>query len=157
MTEKRVLELEALLDAARSGDFGHGQPEPEAPAATPTVIRSRAEAELLAGDHGLRLQWIGEEPTGRARIRDQDGVWVLEGSQEGGGSLRMHGVIVEISERSFVLEGTIITEVAHVAGGKPCARTGEFLFLRRQGRPFWRMQDIDNPCSDVVDYIDMFR
>jgi hypothetical protein len=29
--------------------------------------------------------------------------------------------------------------------------------LRRQGRPFWRMQDIDNPCSDVVDYIDIFR
>lgn len=158
MTEKRVLELEALLDAASDAEPDAQGIEPESsPPSRRTAIHSGREADMLMGSHGLRLQWIGEDPTGRAVIRDRDGLLVLEGEQSrGGDTLRMHGVVVEVRDRAFVLEGTVVTEVHHVAGGRPCVRTGEFLFLRREGRPFWRMQDIDNPCADVVDYIDIF-
>lgn len=158
MTEKRVLELEALLDAASATEPEAQGMEPESvPSFMRTEIHSRREAGKLLGPHGLRLQWISEDPTGRVVIKDRDGLLILEGEQaRGGNTLRMHGVVVEVNDGAFVFQGTVVTEVNHVAGGKPCVRTGDFLFLRREGRPFWRMQDIDNPCADVVDYVDIF-
>lgn len=157
MTEKRVLELEALLEAATETGIEETVAPSDDRLSRKTRILSDKEAQKLFGAHRLRLQWISEEPAGRAVISDKDGLLVFEGEQRKGDQvLRIHGVITEVREGAFLLEGTVVTEVEHLNDGRPCIRTGEFIFLRRRGRPFWRMQDIDNPCAEAVDYIDMF-
>ena len=157
LTEKRSLELEALLERSK-GVYG-SLSEPDFYETLPgiTLISSETEADMLLGYHPLRLQWLGEEPHGTVFIRKKDDVLLLEGEQRNvENSIELRGVITEVRSGSFVFEGRVVSEVSHINQGRPCLRKGVFLFLRRNGRPFWRMQDIGNPCADVVDYIDIF-
>jgi len=46
--------------------------------------------------------------------------------------------------------------VSHINGGEPCLREGEMTFAITGKRRFWRLQQMQNPCNEVVDYIDIF-
>jgi hypothetical protein len=65
-------------------------------------------------------------------------------------------VITSIDAKEFRFSGEIITQVSHINGGRPCSRDGEFTFKITGKRKYWRMQQMDNPCDPVTDYVDIY-
>ena len=58
--------------------------------------------------------------------------------------------------KPLYVTGEIITRVHHINEGMPCERSGTFEFHAKGQRQYWRMQQIDNPCDRVADYIDVY-
>ena len=58
--------------------------------------------------------------------------------------------------KTFLVKGDMATRVSFIAGGMRCARTGEFVFEVKGNRKYWRLQQMDNPCDPVVDYVDVY-
>jgi hypothetical protein len=136
---------------------------PTAGSASETGLDAAARARLV-GEHLLTLQWIGWgdlSSAGRATVSDVGDHLVLRGEQRGVGEnasdyLRIDGRIVAATRNGFVFEGEILTRVHHIAEGAECRREGRFTFLTRSGRKYWRLQEMDNPCDGVTDYVDVY-
>ena len=130
-----------------------------APAQDKTVINSAKGRQLLLGRHKLSLQWISWDYFGSAMVVDKKGVLRLNGRQSGRGStdfVSIDGTITSVDEKEFTFNGKIITQISHINGGKPCTRDGEFIFKITGKRKYWRMQQIDNPCDEAADYVDIY-
>lgn len=124
-----------------------------------TVVRNDKARQMLLGRHKLSLQWISWDYFGAATVTNRGGVYRLKGQQKGRGSgdfVSVDGVINEIDSREFKFTGTIITQVSHIFGGKPCTRDGEMTFRITGKRKYWRLQQIDNPCDTAADYVDIY-
>ncbi|HEX8091257.1 MAG TPA: hypothetical protein VF762_20545 [Blastocatellia bacterium] len=124
-----------------------------------TVIKDKAAEVMLLGEHRLSLQWISWDYFGRATVAESNGALLLTGEQKarkGGDYLKIDGVITEVGAKEFKFDGTIVTKVEINNGGKPCERKGEMTFAIKGGRKYWRLQEMDNPCEEVVDYVDIF-
>lgn len=124
-----------------------------------TEINDRAAARKLLGKHMMSLQWISWDYFGAATVTNKAGVYTLKGVQNGRGNtdfVRVDGRIISIDAKEFKFDGTIITQVGHINGGKPCERSGEMTFRITGKRKYWRLQQIDNPCDAVADYVDIF-
>jgi hypothetical protein len=123
------------------------------------ALADSAERALLGGEHNLTLQWIGWDRPGKATVEEVDGALVLQGEQRDpktGDCLTVSGKIVEVAPRRFVLEGEIRRRVSHLCGGAEAVRTGKLVFRRTGKRAYWRLQQMDSPCDDTVDYVDLF-
>ena len=135
-----------------------------ADAATAKNGLDAAARARLVGDHMLTLQWIGWgdlDGAGRVAVTDRGDTLALEGEQRGHGDsdgdyLRVSGRIVAATQDDFTFEGTILTRVSHIAGGRECKRDGTYHFQTKAGRKYWRMQEIDNPCDTAADYVDIY-
>lgn len=136
-----------------------------------TVINSAKAKQMLLGRHKLSLQWISWDYFGSAIVTDErchsvdtgeempGRCFWLKGSQNGRGTsdfLKINGLIKIIEERQFEFEGEIQIQVSHINGGKPCTRLGNFIFKITGKRKYWRMQEIDNPCDEAADYVDVY-
>ena len=124
-----------------------------------TVVNDLAAAKALLGKHMLSLQWISWDHFGSATVTNRDGVYRIKGEQKGRGNsdfLKVDGVIKSIDEKEFVFDGTIVTQVSHINGGEACTREGEFVFKITGKRKYWRLQQMDNPCDPVTDYVDIY-
>jgi hypothetical protein len=124
-----------------------------------TIINDRAAAAALLGRHKLSLQWISWDYFGSAAVTSKAGVYSIKGSQKGRGNsdfLSIEGMIVSIDSKQFVFEGAIIMQISHINGGKPCKREGDFAFKITGKRKYWRMQEMDNPCDEATDYVDIY-
>ncbi|MGD9562535.1 MAG: hypothetical protein AB7F88_10550 [Pyrinomonadaceae bacterium] len=124
-----------------------------------TVINDAAAAKKLLGRHMLSLQWISWDYFGSANVTRRGGVYRIKGEQKGRGNddlLTIDGVITAIDTKEFTFDGTIITQVSHNNGGAPCTREGEFTFKITGKRKYWRLQQMDNPCEPVTDYVDVY-
>ena len=124
-----------------------------------TVVNDKAAAKMLLGRHKLSLQWISWDYFGTAAIRNEAAVYSIRGSQKGRGNsdlLTIEGIIVSIDTKQFVFEGKIVTQVSHINGGKPCIRQGDFTFKITGKRRYWRLQEMDNPCDEATDYVDIY-
>ncbi len=124
-----------------------------------TVVNSVSAKNKLLGKHMLSLQWISWDYFGVATVKQEAGVYYLTGSQkskENTDSLEIDGVITEINAQEFTFNGTITTKVSHIDEGKDCVRDGEMTFAITKNRKYWRLQEMDNPCDDVVDYVDIY-
>lgn len=134
-----------------------------ASAAPASGIDAGARARLV-GNHRLTLQWIGWGDlagAGRVVIAAQGRGLSLHGEQTGhddnaGDYVRIDGHIVSATRDGFTFEGDVLTRVSHIAGGAECRRHGTFHFVATQGRKYWRMQEMDNPCDDATDYVDIY-
>lgn len=149
----------ALLVLA--GPLAHAQQS--APART--VVRDQGAKKQLLGEHKLSLQWISWKHFGKATVTERDGLLEIRGEQrrhaadkEGSPDdfLRLDGVVTEVRAKEFVLRGTITTRVSHLAGGRECRREGTFTFAVKAKRRYWRLQQMQNPCDEVVDYVDVY-
>jgi len=123
-----------------------------------TVIKDEAAKKLLLGEHKLSLQWLDKAP-GKAIVIEKNGTLSLNGEakeQKGPGLVRIDGVVTEVAAKTFKFRGTIVTQVSYLNGGKPCERKGDFDFLIKGPRAFWRMQQMDNPCDQAADYVDIY-
>lgn len=126
-----------------------------------TAVNDAAAAKKLLGRHMLSLQWISWEHFGTATVTESDGIYQIRGEQKGRGPnntdfLRVDGMIYEINATTFGFSGRITTQISHINGGNPCKREGEFRFAIKGKRKYWRMQEMDNPCDPVTDYIDVY-
>lgn len=136
---------------------------PAARGASANGLDAAARARLV-GEHLITLQWLGFgdlSGAGRATVSDAGDHLALRGEQRGSGEnagdyLRIDGRIVSASRDGFVFEGEILTRVHHIADGAECRREGRFTFLTRAGRRYWRLQEMDNPCDGVTDYVDVY-
>jgi hypothetical protein len=138
--------------------------EAEEPAAAKLTPEEEARARLL-GEHNLSLQWISWKQFGRATVTEEGGVLRLRGEQrraagdregDAGDFLTIEGEITRVRPRDFTFRGTIVTRVSHIAGGQECRREGEFTFAVKGKRRYWRLQQMDNPCDGVTDYVDIY-
>lgn len=126
-----------------------------------TVVNDSAARTMLLGKHKLSLQWISWDYFGTATVTNRSGIFYLKGNQRGRGEqkddyLTIDGTITSISAKEFIFSGKIVTRVSHINGGKPCERDGEFTFRITGKRKYWRMQQIDNLCEAVADYVDIY-
>lgn len=124
-----------------------------------TEVKDRLAARKLLGRHKLSLQWISWDYFGTATVTIKSGVYMLKGGQNGRKTtdfVKVDGRITSIDAKEFKFEGTVITQVSHINGGKPCERSGEMAFRITGKRKYWRLQPIDNPCDAVADYVDIF-
>lgn len=121
-----------------------------------TSIPASVKRKLL-GKHMFSLQWISWDYFGTVYIREKNGVLTISGEQTGENDyVRIDGIITSADKKSFVFEGDIITKVHHIANGEACKRSGKMHFLITGSRKYWRLQEMDSPCSHVVDYVDVF-
>lgn len=138
-------------------------PKAAAAKAVANGLDAAAKARLV-GDHLLTLQWLGWgdlSGAGRLRVEDRGDNLAASGEQLGSGEndgdyLRISGRIVSASRDGFVFEGDIAIRVHHNAGGAECKRSGTFHFKATGKRRYWRMQEMDNPCDGVTDYVDVY-
>lgn len=123
-----------------------------------TIHAYAATKAQLLGSHALTLQWIGWDHPGRAEVSEAAGIIMLRGEQRAanGDYLTVDGTITDFAERTFMFEGEIVTRISHIADGEPCRRQGRMAFLAKGHRKYWRLQAMDNPCDDVVDYVDLY-
>lgn len=124
-----------------------------------TEVNDRAAAKRLLGRHKISLQWISWDYFGTATVTNKGGLYRLKGEQKGRGStdiVSVDGVVTQIDAKEFKFDGKVITQVTHINGGKPCERTGEMTFRITGKRKYWRLQQIDNPCDGVADYVDIY-
>ena len=124
-----------------------------------TVVRSAKAKQMLLGRHKLSLQWISWTDLGTASIKDRDGVLHLNGRQDRRRSsdyLTVDGIITSVDDKQFTFKGKVITQIAGINGGDPCTRDGVFTFRITGKRKYWRMQEIDNPCDEAADYVDIY-
>jgi hypothetical protein len=112
----------------------------------------------LVGQHKFRLQWVDFNPTGVATVTDDKGLLRLTARQKNnkGDWVELDGIILNVSEREFVLRGKARHQVSHINAGKPCEREGTLTFAIKASRPWWRMQEMDSPCDGLTDYYDVF-
>jgi hypothetical protein len=126
-----------------------------------TVISDKGAYAKLLGEHKISLQWISWDDFGLANVTEKDGVLYIEGEHKGGKQnptdfLKIKGTITEVDELTFMFNGTIVTQVSHIAKGEPVTRSGVYTFAITKNRPYWRMSEMNNPNDGVVDYIDIY-
>ena len=124
-----------------------------------TVIKDRAAKLKLMGAHRLSLQWISWDYFGRATVTERAGTLFLTGEQKarkGSDNLKIDGVITEVSAKEFNFKGKIIIKVEANNKGKPCERNGEMTFRITNNRRYWRLKEMENPCEEIVDYVDIY-
>lgn len=128
-------------------------------AADKTVIKDQAAKMKLLGQHKLSLQWISWDYFGKAVVTDNKGVMRVKGEQKSRKDedyLKIDGLITMVDTKEFKFNGTIIVRVSYINGGEPCKREGEMTFRITGNRKYWRLQEMDNPCDQVTDYVDIF-
>ena len=116
--------------------------------------------KILVGTHLFSLQWISWEKFGKAKITKtgKKNVYKISGRQDDarGNYLTIQGTIIAKSKTELVFKGKIITRVDYINNGQPCVRDGEYHFLQTEGRHYWRLQEMVNPCESCCDYVDIF-
>jgi hypothetical protein len=154
---KRLLVCAALLVMAANAS---GLP-PEKPAAArqKTVVKDESAKRMLLGQHRLSLQWISWDYFGKVNVTESNGTLLIKGEQKGRGTgdyLTLDGVITDVDAKEFGFKGTIVTKVSHNNNGEPCKREGEMTFRITGNRRYWRLKEMESPCEEIVDYVDIF-
>ena len=126
-----------------------------------TVVNDSTAAQKLLGRHMLSLQWVSWDHFGVANVTNRAGVYTIKGEQKGRGQsasdfVKIDGTVTSIDAKEFAFKGVITTQVSHINDGKPCVRDGEFTFKITGSRKYWRLQQIDNPCDQAADYVDIY-
>lgn len=122
-----------------------------------TRVISLADLNRIAAPKGMTLQWIDWSQRGEVRVVvDGEGVWHMAGSQTGPGNefAGVDGVITEVGDKYFILEGTITIENTPDAGRR-CEATDQWLFEITQNRKYYRLRRFEW-CDGLTDYIDIY-
>jgi hypothetical protein len=109
----------------------------------------------------ISLQWISLQDRGNAKVgKEADGWKTIKGEQTNKNNefLKIDGKIKRIDEFNIKFTGTIITFVKGNNKGAPCEKNGEFVFLKKADRSYYRLQKMEN-CEggNVVDYVDLYE
>lgn len=134
-----------------------------------TAAKKTAVKKSFEGNHMFSLQWISWKKFGKVVITKgaDANTYNISGRQgteccdeykgrDNGDFVSIEGTIRKEDDKTLIFNGTIITRVYHINGGENVVREGEFVFLSTQGRKFWRLQDMQNPVDECVDYVDIY-
>ncbi|MES0489371.1 MAG: hypothetical protein ABUK01_05220 [Leptospirales bacterium] len=123
-----------------------------------TKVISNERFEKLMGEHLLSLQWISWDFYGNISVVMIGGKVIMYGQQFNfrGDSLVIAGLVTEINDNSFTLNGTVSTQLRGIAKGENCTRDGELTFSIYPNGAFWRLKQMENPCDNFIDYIDIY-
>lgn len=136
---------------ALSGGAATAQDRPEA-----TQITSERDVKRLQTAQGISLQWIDWDRRGEVYIEHgPSGVWRINGLQRSdGGRLAVDGVITEIGEDYFLLDGRIV-----ISGtpdeGRLCVADKIWRFEVTQARTYYRLREFEW-CDGLTDYVDIY-
>jgi hypothetical protein len=123
------------------------------------AISARGRSQLL-GKHKFQLHWISWnrwKDFAELTVIERKGRLIIKGRQQKGGDyLEIDGFASEIDDRQFTFEGTIITRVSYKNNGNPCRREGTMTFKIVGKRKYWRLQEMQSPCDETTDYVDIF-
>lgn len=122
----------------------------------PTTVLSERDAQRLSGASGITLQWISWDDRGQVSAHaDARGVWYLSGSQTGEqGELKVDGIITEIGEGYFTLDGTVSIQNTPDAG-RDCRAAKTWHFAITQNRRYYRLREFEW-CDRLTDYVDIY-
>lgn len=128
--------------------------------AAATLVKDAEAKKKLLGKHPLTLQWV-DEPAGSADVTEKDGVLSLNGEQRSKKKpifVTIAGKITSVDKTEFVFEGKVVVQVVSGLKGehtKPCTREGKLTFAIKGERKYWRMQQMQSPCTGKTDYVDI--
>lgn len=109
----------------------------------------------------ISLQWIGFDKPGSAKLSKANDDWkTIKGEQtnENNEYLKIDGKIRRIDQNRISFVGTIITYVKHNNSGKPCEKSGEQVFLKKNERKYYRLQNMENCAGGrLLDYVDLYE
>src|ERR1044071_1647152 len=122
------------------------------------IVNDMAAKQMLLGAHRFSLQWISWDYFGKATVTEKNGSLFIKGEQRGRGKsdgdyVTIDGVITGVDAREFTFDGEIEVRVSYNNSGQPCKRTGEMTFRITGNRRYWRLQQMNNPCEEIVDYV----
>jgi hypothetical protein len=124
-----------------------------------TIIHDKAAKNKLIGKHRFSLQWISWDYFGKVTITEENKLLRIQGEQKqkkGSDFITLEGIITEVNKLDFKFNGDIITQVSYINKGKSCKRSGDMTFIITGNRKYWRLKEMNNPCEDVADYVDIF-
>ena len=131
----------------------------DAEAASPAAQKTAGERKLL-GKRMFSLQWLldGEKiKYGTANITRKDTGLHIDARHELNGNYAiLKGDLVVVDPTEFTVTGELVTRVSYINNGKECPRNGTFTFKATGKRKYWRMQAMENPCQNVLDYVDVY-
>ena len=112
------------------------------------------------GKHLFSLHWISESKFGAVVIKKiNQQKYSVKGNQrdEKGNFVTIDGYLKPINKGEMKFYGEIQSKVSGNNNGKVCVKKGEYTFLCKRGRKYWRLQEMkDCEGGEVVDYIDIF-
>lgn len=123
----------------------------------PTRVLSATDAERLRTVQGITLQWIEWDERGDVEVTvDDRGVWHLSGAQvaPAGASVRVEGVITEIGEDYFLLDGRVAI-IDTPDTGRTCEADRLWRFGATQRRAYYRLREFEW-CDYLTDYVDIY-
>jgi len=125
-----------------------------------TAPRKQTVEQRVIGKHMLSLQWISWDYFGTCTIkRNSAGELECKGEQlsrENNDYLRLDGTIEIVDAKHLRFTGTIVSSIYHINNGEECLREGTFDFVSTEGRRYWRLQQMKNPCDGCTDYVDIY-
>lgn len=127
---------------------------------TAPEVKNKPALKKLVARHGLTLQWVEKKAKGAVTVWNDAAYVRVAGEQRDpatGDFVTVEGWVTKVEAKQFTLRGRIVTKVSYIAGGAECAREGDFTFLIKGGRKFWRLQEMNNTCAGdgTVDYVDI--
>ncbi|HVQ39307.1 MAG TPA: hypothetical protein VMS31_17340 [Pyrinomonadaceae bacterium] len=143
--------LIALLLGVAPGSF---------PQTTSTVINDRAAAVQLVGKHKFQLHWLSWgkwKDLGELVVINRQGTLSFKARQARGADyVEIEGTVLKVETKEFTFRGRIVTRVSYKNEGKPCERNGEMTFKITGKRRYWRLVEMQSPCDETTDYVDIF-
>ena len=125
-----------------------------------TVVNDSSAGKQLIGKHKFQLHWISWDKWkefGDLTVIDRQGSFLIKGRQtKGADYLEIEGAVLKVEAKEFTFRGKIVTRVSYKNGGQPCEREGEKVFKMTGRRKYWRLQQMQSPCDETTDYVDIF-
>lgn len=125
-----------------------------------TEIRDVAAGAQLIGKHKFQLHWISWnkwKDLADLSVTNRGGVYFVKGRQSKGGDyVEIDGKVLSVDAKEFMFSGKIVTRVSYKNEGRPCERDGVMTFRITGKRKYWRLQEMQSPCDETTDYVDIF-
>jgi hypothetical protein len=125
-----------------------------------TEVKDVAAGKQLLGRHKFQLHWISWnewKDFADLSVVNRNGVYSIKARQaKGGDYVEIDGKVLSVEEKEFTFSGKIVTRVSYKNEGKPCERDGVMTFKITGKRKYWRLQEMQSPCDETTDYVDIF-
>ncbi len=125
-----------------------------------TEVVSETDRSRLAGKHKFQLHWISWnrwKDFADLTVVERGGTLSIKARQQKAGDyVEIDGVITRVEKNQFTFQGSIVTRVSYKNNGNPCKRDGPMTFKITGKRKYWRLQEMQSPCDETTDYVDIF-
>lgn len=125
-----------------------------------TDVRDAAAGQQLIGKHKFQLHWISWnkwKDLADLSVTNRGGVYFVKGRQSKGEDfVEIDGKVLSVDAREFAFSGRIVTRISYKNEGRPCQRNGLMTFKITGKRKYWRLQEMQSPCDETTDYVDIF-